>query len=198
MKKYLIRVLSLLLSAVFLAGCSFGPGAGEMPDGNGIRIDKNGKLTQLIVEDFSQSYYNAEELKGQIEQKIAEVGGSGDEAKIRLKDYTLSEDKNLRVTIEYDTAGLYADFNQRELFCGTVAEAVAAGYVLPEMKTPEDTALSPETLSGMGDAKIVVFEEAMQVITPTEIKGIGTDLVLAAPNKAVKPEEDESIGFVIY
>jgi hypothetical protein len=198
MKKHLICVLCLLFAAAFLAGCSLGSDGGPQLDANGVRVDKNGKLTQLIVEDFSQSYYNAEELKGQIETKIAEVGGSGDDAKIRLKDYSLSEEKILRVTIEYDTAQLYSDFNQRELFCGTVAEAVAAGYVLPEMKTPEDTALSAETLAGMGDAKIVIFEEALQVVTPTDIKGVGVDLNLAEPRKAVKQEEDENKGFVIY
>ena len=59
-----------------LGGCAFGKK--ELPQESGIFIDKKGVITQVIVEGFAESYYNADELKSEIESQVALISQSGE------------------------------------------------------------------------------------------------------------------------
>ncbi|MCR5418473.1 MAG: hypothetical protein K6E84_06115 [Lachnospiraceae bacterium] len=195
MKKHLKTGLMYAALLVLLTGCGFSGSGGKLT-ANGISIDKKGVITQLIAEDFSQSYYNADELKGQIESMIKETAGSADPSPIRMKSFQLSEDKKLSVQIEYDSSAFYKEFNQKELLCGTVAEAAKAGYTIPDLTKPEGGTITAAELSGMQDQKIVVLEEALQVAPPSQILGVSEGITVTADNVAVK--EGEETGYILY
>ena len=156
-------------------------------------------ITQVIVEDFSQSYYNADELKGQIETQINEVGGGGEKPPVRLTDFTLAENKSLRVEIEFDSAELYTEFNRKELFAGTVADAVAAGYVLPQFTGPDQTPIDATSAAAMGEKNIVIFEEPFTVVVPSKIIAFSENMTLSEEKKAKLATETEGEkGYIVY
>ena len=195
MKKYFITGLMPAMLLVMFTGCAFSGNGGKLT-ANGISIDKTGVITQLIVEDFAQSYYNADELKGQIENRIKEVGGAQDHSLIRLKSFELSEDKTLSVRIEYDSAELYRDFNQKELFIGTVAGAADAGYSIPDLTKPDGGSIASGELSDRQEQKILIFEEPLQIAPPAQILGVSEGMTVTQDNVAVK--EGEELGYVLY
>ena len=57
----LICMLSVLI------GCG-----GSVPKESTIAVDKKGKITDTIVEEFDKDFYDSEELQGEIESELAE------------------------------------------------------------------------------------------------------------------------------
>ena len=74
--KHIKHAILLVFTAFILSGC--GLGKQEMPQESGISISKKGVITQVIVEGFAESYYNADELKSEIESQVALVSESGE------------------------------------------------------------------------------------------------------------------------
>ncbi|MCR4690001.1 MAG: hypothetical protein K5739_01475 [Lachnospiraceae bacterium] len=195
MKQYKRRILPVL-AAVLLMGCS-APGQEAVScDGNGIILDKNDKVTQVIVESFDQSYYNETELKAQIEEQIGSLN-TGEKEEITLKEFGLGEDKMLRVEIDYDRADLYTAFNHKELFVGTLSKMTAAGMKLPVMKDDQGQTVGEEALSVMGEKKVAVIEEPLQVVVPGKIIAVSDNMDITETGKAVL-NADMQQGFVIY
>ena len=66
MKKLVVLLSVMALGVGLLAGCG-------TPDvaTNTVIIEKNGKITEALVEDFSKDYYTQEELEAFVEEEIA-------------------------------------------------------------------------------------------------------------------------------
>ena len=126
---------AMLMAAVILTGC--GAQQAQALDETGIILDKDRRVTQVIVESFDRSYYNADELRSQIEAKITQAAGDKDSPRVKLQKFELSEDGQLSVGIEFATGDDYASFNGKTLFTGTVDEAAAKGYTLTGLETTE-------------------------------------------------------------
>lgn len=95
-------------------------------DTNTVIIEKKGQITEAIVEDFEQPYYDQEELKREIEDKISQFNtqsGDGKEA-VELEKFEL-EDKVIRVNITFPDSDAYTSFNEKQLFAGKVADVYA-------------------------------------------------------------------------
>ena len=190
-KRFAIR--AFLLSAVLLAGC--GKGAAGSLEESGIILNKEQNIRQVIVESFDQSYYNADELKSQIEARIS--AGGQEEPIAVLDKFELSEEKLLRVELTYEKDDDYVAFNGTELFAGTVSEAQAAGYQIDSLSGTDGTVLSLGMLSSVSDKHIVVFEEPMAVVVPGKILYYSASVTLDSEKKAHKEGETEK-GIVIY
>ena len=46
--------------------------SGKIPEEDTISVDKKGRVTSTIVEDFDKEFYDAEELEGEIDAELAE------------------------------------------------------------------------------------------------------------------------------
>ena len=57
----------LMCSALLFAGC-----LGKIPEEDTISVDKKGRVTSTIVEDFDKEFYDAEELESEIDAELAE------------------------------------------------------------------------------------------------------------------------------
>lgn len=113
-KKVLILVPFLLL---LLAGC------GSSDRETKLSLSKNGVLTQTIVEDWDQDYYDQSELEKEMEAAVDA------NPKVSMKSLRIKDGK-ATAKLVYDSAEAYMDFNGVTCFWGTAAEAVAAGYSL--------------------------------------------------------------------
>ena len=113
-KKILVLMPFLLL---LLAGC--GSSARETT----LSLSKKGILTQTIVEDWDQDYYDQSELEKEMEAAVDA------NPKVTMKSFRIKNGK-ATATLVYESAEAYMDFNGVTCFWGTAAEAVAAGYSL--------------------------------------------------------------------
>jgi hypothetical protein len=164
MKKFIGAVVGVCVMG--LTAC--GAGSGTATDENGdaissITINKDGSISNSIVEDFGESYYDEASLKTMIEDSISEYINKSSDMNIdkpSLKSCKVA-DGYANVTIDYESYKAYAGFNGEDLFVGTVAEANLAGYdlnvTLKDVAETSNTISKPQLLS-MGDSHIVIWE----------------------------------------
>lgn len=196
MKKIKMLLLAGCLISV-LCGCSLGK---EDVDTTTVSFGKDGKITQTIVEDFSQSYYDTEELRSDITAEIAEyTSKAGNEKAVVLDSVELDEDKVIHVEVEFAGYTDYKAFNERDLFWGTVADAYAAGYEFTSMRDvmQENVVLSAADVLEKGDMHMVVLEEAQQIALPGKIRYISDGVSVITEKRAVNLNEGQK-AFVIY
>lgn len=132
--------------------------------GNSISVAKNGAVESVIVEDFTQSYYSAEDLKSMILDTIDAYQKQSQEAEIALKTCEAADGK-VKVVLEYNNAAAYSGYNSEALFVGTVKEAYDAGYALDMTLTGTDsegTQISRKELLNMGDSHIFIMENVIK------------------------------------
>jgi hypothetical protein len=195
MKKLRTLLLSTIL-AVLLCAC----GSDTNVDTNTVIVDKKGAVTEAIIEDFSQPYYDADELKSEIESKVAAYNTeAGTEDAVSLDKFELSEDKVVSVKLKFSSSNDYTSFNEKELFAGTVADAYAAGYSFPSMQDvkQEGVTLSSEDVLEKGSMNIVILEEAQQVIVPSDICYISDGVSVVSDKTAVNLNDGE-LAYIIY
>ncbi len=187
-----VGVLSTLLGACGMLGTAI--------DTTTVSFDKNGKVTETIVEDFSQPYYDVEELKSDISSEIAAYNSNSTDAEaITLGEVKMSEEKQIRVEIEFKSYADYKAFNEKELFWGTVADAYGAGYEFTSMRDVnlEGVVLSAADVLEKGDMHMVILNEAQQVIVPGKICYISDGVSLIEEKRAVNLNEGQN-AFIIY
>ena len=127
-----------------------------------ITINKDGSVESTIVEDFSQDYYDVEELKTMIEDAVAEYKSQDSSAKVSLKKCERQADI-VNVVMEYGDYKAYTGFNEETFFVGTIKDAYEAGYDLDYTlhavsdKTKKKE-ITKNDLIGMGDYNITIIE----------------------------------------
>lgn len=197
MKKISVVLVSLCLMLT-LGACAGLPFGTADADATSVIVDKKGTITQIIVESFEQSYYNADELKAEIESKAEQYNTRiGKESAVVLKDMNLSEDKQIKVRMQYAEAANYSEFNEKLLFAGTISEAYAAGYSFVDMKAADGQSLSAQDVLEKGDMHVVIMEEAQQAITPSKIAYVSDGVSIVDDKLAVNMNEGQ-IAFIIY
>lgn len=137
MKKTAGLCPAILIMALSLSGC----GGVSMDVGtNTLYVGSNGKITEVIVEDFGEDYYDEDELKSYIDDAVASYQEENGKSGIEVKKY---EVKNgvARLLMEYDGYDSYASFNEAKLYTGTLLQAQADGYDFDvNFKTPDESA----------------------------------------------------------
>lgn len=157
-------IFSVLCPLLLLTGCGEGESSAQITN---LQIDKNGKVTSNIVEDFGKDFYTVESLEAMMQEEINAYNLSHPDA-ILLKKAELSgtEEGKILVTMEYASCEDYMDFNGVELFYGTVTEAQAAGFdlnvkLIGASKSTETVGQSD--ILGMKDARILIIRQSAQV-----------------------------------
>lgn len=195
MKRLRAVLLTGCLSAL-LCACSQTAGI----DTNTVIVDKKGTVTEVIVEDFSQPYYDVKELENDVERQISDYNtAAGDEEAVSLDKLELTEENVVFVNLKFKSNTDYAAFNEKELFVGTVADAYAGGYEFTSMQdvTQEGVVISAEDVLEKGDMNIVIFDEAQQIIVPSRICYISDGVSMVEEKRAINLNEGEK-AFIIY
>ncbi len=173
MKK--IFLLLMILLCVSLCACT-----GQKPEKIGtttVYISKDGKVTATFVEDFSQPQYDMTELQTMTETEIAEYNGQNGEGCVAMT-YFQVEGNIAKMQMEFADYSDYSAFIGEDLFVGTIAEALEAGYVLDVSLTnpvnSEDVIGEHELLT-MQESNIVIVENAIRVRTESKMLYMSTD-----------------------
>ena len=123
MQKWKISLLVLVIAGT-LAGC----GQDKTPEVKSVSIGKDGMITHQIVGGFEQNY-DMDEIEKLASDRVAEYCADNGADSVTLESVEKTDDKVL-IKLNYATAQDYSDFNHREMFVGTVAEANEQGYKL--------------------------------------------------------------------
>ena len=189
------KVIALaLLSVLFLSGC------GDDANVSQLTIDKEGAVKSYIVEEFTASYYNAEELQTGVTEDINYINEKYDGTVIELTKFAYEEGV-VKATIEYQNANLYEEFNEEVLFVGTIEEAVAEKY---QINATFYDAKNPENEVKFADIKdenyhIMIFTEPINVKVPHKVLYVSEGLQKGNSSKKVSVTDNtQEIYYIIY
>ena len=183
----------LMCSILLFSGCF-----GAAPDQDTISVDKRGRVTSTIVEDFDKEFYDSEELESEIDEELAEYNQNFAADHIRKEMFEV-EDGIATLQLVFDESQYYKDYTGLELFVGMVSEAEEEGYELPAyFVNPEENAVDVEELNSEGDARILILEEAVQVRVPGRILAVcPEDNVTVTGDREAAVAEPE-LSYIIY
>lgn len=212
--KRLYGVCMILILAGVLVGCTT-----EYPATNTVYVHKNGTLTEAIVESFDKDYYDEQGLKDFITEEIAQYESDYESGSVKEADFVV-EEGIAKLMLKYDGYQSYKDFNGREMFTGTVVQAIAAGYDFSsdfvEVVDGEAVGLtavsSTETeqvsvtqtvssadVTSVDDAKVVILNED----TDVQVKGTilyvsGSSVSLKDKRTASVVKKNDGLSYIVY
>ncbi len=199
MKKPVIVALACVLGVEILAGCG-----ATKAETNTLVLQKGGKLTEMIAEDFSKDYYDEEELKSFMDEAVDSYVADHEKGSVKMSGYKVEEGKAY-LTLKYADAESYADFKGVDLFCGTVVQAQTEGYkfdtsfVSVEEGEVKNTADAKEVLSA-DKSQVLILHENITVQVPGTIQYVsaeGTE-VTAKDTVKISNEEEPDLAPVVY
>jgi hypothetical protein len=195
MKKW-IRAVCVLAAMLMLTGC----GTSFDPSVTSLYIQKNGKITQAIVESFEQDYYSVDEFKSMIEKEVAAYNQKFGEERITISRLELV-DKTLYLLLDYKDADTYEQYNEEYCFTGTVSEALGAGLpfdlVFKDADYEEYTAAEATAQTG---SHIVVLKEEGVVELERKVKYVSNNVEILDDHMVqVMPiEAEDEYAYIIF
>lgn len=201
------KIFMIIAVVCMLAGCGEEAGA----DRNTLSIQEDGTIRHTIVDQIEQEYDNddmekseyynidIEELEALAREKI---NISGSDGKVVCESVT-ANGENIIVEMTYQTDNDYTDFNNRELFSGTVSEASAQGYAMKNLVGQNGAAVSEEEISSAGENRIVIVQtkagETLDVNVYGKIVYISENITLSGKRDAlIDTGEEDMLSYVIF
>lgn len=211
--KAVLLMLCMCMLGLTACGEKTGESTAEStePAATSISLKKDGSISDRIVEDFGESYYDENGLKSMIETSIAEYKAENASAQITLKSCKVS-DGIANVLMEYGDYKAYAGYNGEDFFVGTIQGANMEGFDLNVTLNSvsdknEKTSISKPELLGMGENHIVILEapdygetqepETIRVECFDEILYVGEG-VTAVGKKSADVKLSNGYGMIVF
>lgn len=196
MNKKKISVILMITLLVLLCGCAEQKVAADTTT---VFVHKNGKITDAIVEDFGQSYYDASELQTMMNKEITAYNQTtGNVNSAVLSNFEVA-DGIAKAYIDFASAEDYGAFNQTDCFFGTVADAYEAGYDLdvPLKSVSGDETLDKNALLEKGNYKLLLIEEHVDVETYKKILYKSANVDIVDENHARVSSEADGFAYIL-
>ena len=177
--------LLLAAAALFaLAGCGFEKEA----DVTTLFVDKEGVLTQLLIEPLEDGSYTQSDLTAYINYEVDSYNKEHGEDSIIREESSISG-RFVTIRLTYASAEDYARFNQVPCFQGTLAEAQAEGYSFNATFLNKDNA----SLKGVvvleedPEYKILIIQEPGQIKVDGTIMYVSEEVTILDQSTAEIP-----------
>ena len=178
MKKIAVVFITATIFVV-LAGCGE-----EKKDITSIKIDRRGKITNVIYEDFPEDEYSLDEFESITTSRVEAFNNESLAEKITI-DTIEEEDSRIKVVMKYDSPSDYKKFNNTVLFYGTVKEAEEAGYTLTDkLVDREGNASDKDLLKKYKNKHVIIIEEKTDIIVPYKIDYISRGATFTSKREA--------------
>ena len=178
MKKIAVVFMTATIFVV-LAGCGE-----EKQDVTSIKIDRRGKITNVIYEDFPEDEYSLDEFESITTSRVEAFNNESLAEKITI-DTIEEEDSKIKVVMKYDSPSDYKKFNNTVLFYGTVKEAEEAGYTLTDkLVDREGNASDKDLLKKYKNKHVIIIEEKTDIIVPYKIDYISRGATFTSKREA--------------
>lgn len=190
------KTLIIIGALCILTGC----GGAASDDINMISIQKDGKIEHTIVEQFERNYYDADELSRMAEEKVGRYNSEG--SNITCESVKAGDGK-IVVKMIYQSEAEYTEFNNRELFCGTVEQASAQGYSLQNLVSADGTVLSEADLGSLSEKHVVIVQtkkgEELDVRVYDTIAYASDDITFSGKKDAmITAGEEDRLSCIIF
>lgn len=205
MKKFISISLAMLVIAGLLTGC----GKSLEADRDTVYIQKKGNVVSAAIADFDKDYYDEEELKKYVDERVADYQEQHGEDSVSIDKFSVEEGV-AKLYIEYKGCEEYEDFNEVTLFSGTVPQALAEGFdfnaEFTEIKDGKAAgAVSKDKITDT-DAKVIILSEKVDVKVDGTIQYVSSQYTTMKAKDTVSiklPEEAEdgeesALVYVVY
>lgn len=194
MRKIIIALM-VVLTACMLGGCS------QTIDANvsTIFIEKKGHVSGVVVEDFSQSYYDQAQLQEMIADEVNDYNAFAGEESVTVERISV-ENNVAKLIMKYKNWQDYKTFNEVELFVGTIEEAIEAGYTMKvTLKDSKDEAkeIGEQELINMQDKKIVISDESLHIKVYGKVKYMSSGATLTDSQEADTYNVD-GLSYIVF
>ena len=203
------RISILLLAAaalMLLAAC----GDSLDVDNNTVYVKKNGEIIGASVESFDKDYYDEDELKAYIEERVDAYQADNGDKSVVMDEFSV-KNQTAKLNIKYAGYEDYAAFNEVEMFTGTIPQAMAAGYSFNDtfLKVEDGEltdSISRDELTENSKYKVVILSEKVDVKVKGTVLYVSEDYTtitakdtvsIAVPEDAVDGEE-LALTYIIY
>lgn len=176
MKKIVQIGLIGVLASIILTGCSEEFSA----DKDTVYVQKKGPILGANVSAMDKDYYDETELSDFITDTVNTYVAKSGDGTVVIKEFAV-EGGMAHVYLEYAGTEDYADFNGVEFYAGTVLDAKAAGYDIPNAftaVTDDDTTWDAEK------NKIVIIGQQTQVRVDGTILFVSSNASVTGKNTA--------------
>ncbi len=178
-----IKTTACVLTAVLLTAC----GAADK-ESSQISIDKEGKISYQIYEEFSEDYYDVSELSDMASSEVSEYNAEYISEKISLESVeSVKRDDSsfVKMVMNFDSSSDFTNFNQEDLFYGTVDEAKQMGYTVSKSLVDKDGDKLPDSYLGdHGDSHIIITTDKADILAPFNIEYMTEGVVLQGKKEA--------------
>ncbi|MBQ6416837.1 MAG: hypothetical protein IJJ65_11380 [Butyrivibrio sp.] len=186
MNGFIMKRFVGVICAFMLLSCLFGCGSDEGLLTT-VALDKNGKITNTIYEDFSEEYYDVTELTQMTENEISSFNAERLTEKITLDAVDKISDGNaVKMVLKFATPTDYAEFNNTVLYYGTVQDALDRGYSISSDLIDENgLKINSDALEDNKDNHIIITKDRSVFITPYNIVYSSNGVSLKGKKEAV-------------
>lgn len=202
MKKLLFACCVCLVLGTFLIGCTAKEEEDTVSEAvyneTTIFVDKKGKVSETIVENFDKEYYNVEELKSEMLAQIDEYNSTRNETAIKMTDVKLENNK-VFVSIDFNSCTDYMNMLGEDLFYGTIDEAYDNGYKMDvTLKgTLDGKKISKVEIMGMKDKHILIVSEHAKVVLKEKIAYVSANVDVLGEKEARVLSESGGLAYMI-
>ncbi len=192
MKKIGFIVVAAAMAAVFTA-CGMKYDEPDESVKGRLMIHSDGKVDAHICGEFSQDYYNEDELADMVSEELVAYNGT-----ITLLSHK-QEGNEVSLDLAFDDCSLYEDYMTLKLFCGTVQEAYDRGYDFNralKRANGSDEVIGKAQLTNMADRHMLIFEGARTCICPGNINYYSQELKLINANTV--QSVSDGVYYIIY
>lgn len=176
----IVVLVAVIIAGLFLSGIF---GGGKKADGNSVYILEDGKIVSTNVEAFDESQYSKSELKTFMGDVIKEYNQKNGKNSVKQKDFYLKNNEAV-IVLQYEDADAFTDFYGRELFVGTIADAIESGYdfEVPFAKISANTAKECTSEEFLTDDtyKVAIIKANTKLMVEGEICYVSTENVQEA------------------
>ncbi len=187
---------AVLACALILTGC----GKEKTPEMDTVSIQTDGSIRQTIIGQFEKHYYDVDELSSMAKEK---AGRYSDGAEEIVCESVENQDGKIVIQMVYQSGEDYTRFNNREFFCGTVAEACAQGYSFGGMVGKDGDSIAEDEITSAGDNQVVIVQtkpgEELDVNVYRKILYVSGDITRSGKTDAViAGSEETKISYIIF
>lgn len=203
------KMISVSLVCLVIAGLMTGCGKSLEADRDTVYVQKKGTVVSAAIADLDKDYYDEEELKSYIDEKVEKYQEEHGKDSVEVDDFSV-EEGTAKLFIKYAGCEDYEDFNEVTLFSGTIPQALAEGYDFDA----EFTAVEDGKAAGSVDkkkivdldAKVIVLSEKVDVKVDGTVQYVSSqytaikekDIVSIQLPEEVKDGEESSLVYIIY
>lgn len=173
--------------ALVMSGCGSKAWTGDEAEVTTLGIDRDGHVTEIIVEEFNEPYYSVDGLRMSMEKDITEyltdTGKTGEEKPAIVLGEVRKEGTKVHAATTYQTTQDYSDYTRETLWYGTLRQGKLRGYELPSVLVSREG--GSYTISDEDkDNHVIVTEGHEHIVTPYRILACTEGVVLISETEA--------------